>query len=103
MLALTASIAHTNPRHPEQFIVYSSLHVSTTTVQMRDLAKWQLLPSANVVCEGYVFTPVCVSVNRGACVGCGWGHAWGHACIAGGACMVGVCMAKGGHAWYARP
>ena len=26
---------------------------------------WTLLPPANVVCEGYVFTPVCDSVNRG--------------------------------------
>ena len=46
------------------------------------------LPPANVVCEGYVFTPVCDSVNRG-----------------GGACVVapggGVCGCSGGrgHAW----
>ena len=65
-----------------------------------------LLPPANVVCEGYVFTPVCDSVNRGACM-----VAWGgmHGCsggvrgCSGGACVVaprGACMvAPGGHAW----
>ena len=37
----------------------------------------KLLPSANVVCEGYVFTPVCDSVNRG-----------GGMCGCPGACMV---------------
>ena len=37
----------------------------------------QLLPPANVVCEGYVFTPVCDSVNRGGGMrGCSGGHAW---------------------------
>ena len=65
------------------------------------------LPPANEVCEGYIFTGVCLSTG-GACVvvggihgcggmcGCG-GCAWlGRACVvAGGACMCG----KGGHAW----
>ena len=57
------------------------------------------LPPANVVSEGYVFTPVCDSVNGGGMCGC-----------SGGACMVapgGVCMDAprgcawllGGHAW----
>ena len=32
-----------------------------------------LLPSANEVCEGYVFTPVCHSVHRGVCLGRGLG------------------------------
>ena len=36
-------------------------------------------------------------------MGCGWGHAWGHACMAGGAYMVGGVHGEGGHAWYARP
>ena len=56
-----------------------------------------LLPPENVVCEGYVFTPVYDSVNGGgACV------AGGHACPGGGACMpsggvwLGVCMCPGG-------
>ena len=66
-----------------------------------------LLPPANVVCEGYVFTPVCDSINsgEGSCVA--GGHVWlGYgACVAGrGACMEkgdicdkgGACVAKGG-------
>ena len=43
------------------------------------------LPPANEVCEGYVFTGVCLSTG---------GHAWQGSCVAGGmhgrwACMVG--------------
>ena len=45
-----------------------------------------LLPPANVVCEGYVFTPVCDSVNRGACV----------------VALEGAYMVAGGHAWLLR-
>ena len=42
-----------------------------------------LLPPGNVVCEGYVFTPVCDSVKRGR-----------------GACVVkGGMHGKGGHVW----
>ena len=64
------------------------------------------LPPANVVCEGYVFTPVCHSVH-------GRGHAWllqgvcgcslggMHGCSWGGGmhgCSRGVCMvARGVH------
>ena len=61
------------------------------------------LPPANVVCEGYVFTPVCDSVNGG------W-HAW---LLPGGVCMVawgGMCgffwgeacvvFSGGEHAWF---
>ena len=88
-----------------------------------------LLPPANEVSEGYVFTPVSHSVHKGggvcvvawgACVvagrvcvvggacmavgGCGWGCAW----LLGGMCGWGVhgcrvgaavCMVAGGHAW----
>ena len=43
-----------------------------------------LLPPANEVCEGYVFTGVCLSTGEGGMHGCSWG-----------ACMV----APGGHAW----
>ena len=53
-----------------------------------------LLPPANEVCEGYVFTGVCDSVNRGgACVVAHRG-----ACVVahGGACVV----LFGGHAWF---
>ena len=69
----------------------------------------EYLPPANIVCEGYVFTPVCDSVNRGvACMvaprggmhSCSQGgHVWllwGGMCgCSGGACVV----ALGGHAW----
>ena len=70
------------------------------------------LPPANELCEGYVFTGVCDSVNRGRGVrgcspGVGWGlcgcslggHAW---LLMGGVrgCSWGVRMvAQGGHAW----
>ena len=64
----------------------------------------QLLPPANVVCEGYVFTPVCDSVNRGATCMVAPGGRVG-ACVVApvGACMVapgGACMvAPEGYAW----
>ena len=77
-----------------------------------------LLPPANEVCEGYVFTGVCHSVHGGGvCVvalgGRAWlllgGHAWllpvggGHAWLPGGHVWLlwgGVYMvAPGGHAW----
>ena len=45
------------------------------------------LPPANEVCEGNVFTGVCLSTG---------GHAWSGVCMAGGACMAGgVCVAGG--------
>ena len=64
-----------------------------------------LLPPANEVCEGYVFTGVCLFT--GGCVvgGHAWlpgGHAWlpgGHAWLPGGACM---CGCGGGHVWLRR-
>ena len=59
------------------------------------------LPSTKVVCKGYVFTPVCDSVNRVACVA-REGHVWlGRGMHGeGGACMVKeACMAKGRHGW----
>ena len=81
-----------------------------------------LLPPANVVCEDYVFTGVCDSVNggpawfysggvrgfiRGACVVLFGGHAWFYSGGRGfirGACMVlfgGACMVLfRGHAWF---
>ena len=52
-----------------------------------------LLPPANVVCEGYVFTPVCDSVNTG-------GRAW---LVLGGivrGCSGGMCGCSGGHVWF---
>ena len=75
---------------------------------------FQFLPPANVVCEGYVFTGVCDSVNRGGgpCVvfilG---GHVWFysgrggvHGFIRGGPAWFysgGACMVlSGGHAWF---
>ena len=71
-----------------------------------------LLPPTNVVCEGYVFTGVCLSMggmhSREACVAGGAGVAGG-VCGKGvcmvGVCMAGVCMAGGmhgrGHVWGA--
>ena len=50
------------------------------------------LPHANEVCEGYVFTGVCLSTLGG--------HAWFYS---GGTCMVlfGGCMVLfGGHVWF---
>ena len=75
---------------------------------------WGLLPPANEVCEGYVFTPVCqafCSQGGGACMVGGGVHAWGvggmhglEACVAGGVGgmhgSVGwACVAEVGHAW----
>ena len=55
-----------------------------------------LLPPANVVCEGYVFTPVCDSVNRGGMCGCSlWGGGSMRGFILGGAWFY-----LGGHAWF---
>ena len=64
------------------------------------------LPSANEVCESYVFTPVCHSVHGG---GGGGVRGRGGACMAGGVCGGGgmhgrgACVVGGvcgrGHAW----
>ena len=55
------------------------------------------LPPTNVVCEGYVFTPVCDSVNRvGGVRGCLGG--WGVCVVVPGGCVV----APGGCAWLLR-
>ena len=81
---------------------------------MNKLILKSLLPPANIVCEGYVFTGVFHSVHRGGMHGrgacmvggvhgmeCAW---WGGGMHGGGvhggegACMVGVCMA-GGCVW----
>ena len=66
-----------------------------------------LLPPATKLGQGYVFTGVCDSVHRGACMvagGCAWlgGHAWlPGACVVARECMVamGVCVVAGGHVW----
>ena len=51
----------------------------------------KFLPPANEVCEGYVFTGVCLST--------GWGRAWWGEGVCGGGGMHGrgVCMAEGVH------
>ena len=96
--------------------MYSS-HAENKTASCQKIS----LPPANVVCEGYVLTPVCDSVNRGACMvareveacvvaprggmrGCSGGGMHGcsgGACMVapGGACMValGACMVTLGH------
>ena len=81
-----------------------------------------LLPAANEVCEGYVFTRVCQSFYsqggmhaQGMCMPGGmhaqmggmhaWGHVWlghaygGHACWAGHPCPAGCAWLGGVHAW----
>ena len=69
-----------------------------------------LLPPANEVCEGYVFTGVCLSTRGGACLVAPWGACvvagrgmhgcsqGGMHCCCGGACMVapGVCVVAPG-------
>ena len=78
--------------------------------------QWMLLPPANEVCEGYVFTGVCLSTGggrawQGVVHGGGGMHGGGCVCVGGmhgggcawlGACMVGACM-TGGHVWHACP
>ena len=70
----------------------------------------KLLPPANEVCEGYVFTGVCLStggegecvVALGGCVVAPGVHAW---LLWGGmrGCSLGVCVvAPGGHTWLLR-
>ena len=59
----------------------------------------KLLPPANEVCEGYVFTGVCLSTGWRAWRGCMAGACMaGGACVVGGMCGRGACVA-GGHAW----
>ena len=60
-----------------------------------------LLPPANDVCEGYVFTGVCLSTTGGACVVALGGHAWllrggGHAWLLWGCAW----FLLRGHAWF---
>ena len=61
-----------------------------------------LLPPANVVCESYVFTGVCLSVHVGGCLvlGAAWsgrGGAWSTGCLLRG----GVCSPGG--TWWRPP
>ena len=89
-------------------------------INNKDNLKLQLhlLSPANEVCEGSVFTGVCLSVgsmcSRGACVvgkACmaGGRHTWqgsmcGVGCAWWGVCMMGACMVGVGvwqeHMWY---
>ena len=55
-----------------------------------------LLTPANEVCEGYVFTGVCLSTGGGGGV-CSGGHAWQGGIHGRGVCGRGVCMAGGMH------
>ena len=54
-----------------------------------------ILPPATKLGQGYIFTGVCDSVNRGGMRGCCWGVALGGMVALEGVCMV----AQGGHAW----
>ena len=83
---------------------YLSCNFYADSFTNRLLLIWPFLPPANVVCEGYVFTPVCHSVHRGGMHGCSEGGVWllggrGHAWLLGGACMV---APEGGHEWLLR-
>ena len=59
----------------------------------------KFLPPANEVCEGYVFTGVCLSMGGhvwwGACVG--GMHGGGEVCMAGGCAWWGACVVGGMH------
>ena len=59
---------------------------------LRCIVSRTFLPPANEVCEGYVFTGVCLSTGGGACVVAGRGHAW---LLVGGHAW----LLAGGHAW----
>ena len=61
---------------------------------MNQQPKVLLLPPSNEVCEGYVFTGVCLSTGRGGVHGCR-GHAW----LWGVMCGCGGCMVVGGYVW----
>ena len=61
----------------------------------RKLPYLSLLPPANEVCEGYVFTGVCHSVHRGGVRGCSGGVGGGvRGCSWGGmgGCSGGACV-----------
>ena len=80
--------------------------VNTTRYQYFQISKLgtKLLPPANEVCEGYVFTGVCLSTGGGGGMcGC-WGgiHGCQGACVVAGGVMCGcwgACVVAGGHAW----
>ena len=82
-------------------VQYKHLHVTVSWAMV--LATSSLLPPANEVCKGYVFTRVCHSVHRVGirCRGGMWGRG---ACMAGGAHGKGhVCRGVHGggvHAWW---
>ena len=61
------------------------------------LVRQEFLPPTNEVCEGYVFTGVCLSTGEGHVWWQG-GHAWWWGgCMVAGACVVmgGVCGGRG--------
>ena len=83
-------------------VQYKHLHVTVSWAMV--LATSSLLPPANEVCKGYVFTRVCHSVHRvgirgrGACEAGGMhgrGCAWQGACVSGGAWWGCACMVGG--------
>ena len=74
--------------HKARFIVPIILpFIMTIFWNVRTLR--ELLPPANVVCEGYVFTGVCLSTGEGCAI---------PACIAGGipACLAAGLWGEGG-------
>ena len=82
--------------HTTSYIFYTRVNQSWSSSIDTEKAKtgnFSLLPPANVVCEGYIFTGVCDSVNRGGMRGFIRGHAWFYLGGIRG-------FIHGGHAWF---
>ena len=94
-------LAHPPRENPWSVTAY---HACNKTEAARpNSTKVLLLPPANEVCEGYVFTNVCHSVHRGGSLHPGGGglHPWG-ICIPGGlhpagSATGGICLWRGLH------
>ena len=93
-----------------EFFIFLPIIILPLSLLCRKKNAHVLLPPANEVCEGYVFTTVCLSTGGvghawfpwGSCM-VTWGSCvvtWGHAWFPGGmhGCW-GACMVTGGHAW----
>ena len=115
------TLLHPKYRWAPTNVLASTSHRSHSSKVRVAIVLLFFLPSANEVCEGYVFTGVCLSTEGVCMVGmwgmCGGhegcvagGHAWqggmcGEECVWWGACVVrecawwGACVAGGGHAW----
>ena len=84
---------------PISWFVYQWRHLRSTTSRDSNedvTSATSFLPPANEVCEGYVFTGVCLSTG-GACVVACRGGAW----LLGGACVVAHRVGMHGCSWGA--